>query len=177
MRSILFFSASAFLYPHPLPPASGLACTMVCFPSHALINKIFSSCLHLSLSIAAVTNNIFSLIPFLTFFPPWPSRWHQEICISILRVHNTGTTKIIHDTRNWKWHDKQVLFDIYAGMTYKALLAKHCSQISHISRMILTIQLGLSKQSLHTFSKKAWNTLIFAILLPPPEGLTCKHIF
>lgn len=113
------------------------------FPSLTLINKIFSLCLHLSVSIAAVTNNIFSLIPFHTFFPLWPSRWHQEICIPILRVHNTGAMKVIHDTHTWEWHRKQASFDIYASMLYKALLAKHCSQISYISLVVLAIQLGL----------------------------------
>lgn len=57
------------LPPRPAPGA-GLVCMAGCFPSHALIKQIFSSCLHLLLSIAAVTNNIFSLILFLPFFPP-----------------------------------------------------------------------------------------------------------
>lgn len=111
------------LFPHP-PPATGLACMVGCFPSHVFIKQIFGSCLRLSLSRVAVTNSIFSLIPFLTFFPPRPFRRHQEICISILTAHDSGTVKITHDTRDWEWHHRQVLFDIYAGMPYIAPLAK-----------------------------------------------------
>lgn len=80
---LCFVLSPRCLSPPPAPPpAAGLACMVACFPSYALINKILGSCLHLSLSIVAVTNNIFSLISFLTFFLPWPSRRHQEICIS-----------------------------------------------------------------------------------------------
>ena len=141
----LYFVLSPKCLSPPPPPAAGLACMVGYFPSRALINQIFSSCLHLSLSIVAVTNNIFSLIPFLTFFLPWPSRRHQVICISFLTVHDSGTVKITHDTCNWEWHHRQVLFDIYAGVPYIAPLAKHCSPVSQTPLVIIAIQLGFSK--------------------------------
>lgn len=106
-----------------------------------------------SLSIVAVTNNIFSLISFLTFFPPWSSRRHQEICMSVSTVHNAGTVKITHDTCHWEWHRRQVLFDIYAGMPYVAPLAKHWPPISRSPLVIIANQLGYSKQSLRTLSE------------------------
>lgn len=61
--------------------------------------------------------------------------------------------KITHDTRNWEWHHRQVLFDVYAGVPYIAASAKHCSPVSQIPLAIIAIQLGFSKQSLHSFSE------------------------
>lgn len=136
-----------------LPPAVGLVCVVGCFPSHALINHIFSFCFHLSLSILSVTSNIFPLIPFLTFFPPQPSRRHREICISLLTERDWGTVKITPDTRKGEQHHRPALFDIYAGVPYIAPVAKHCSPASQIPLVIRAIQLTFSKLSLHTSSK------------------------
>lgn len=131
--SVLSFSLS--VSPHP-PPTVGLGCVVGCFPSHALINHIFSFCFRLSLSVLAVTNNIFPLIPFLTFFPPQPSKRHREICISLLTVRGRGAVKITPDTLDREQHHRPAVFDTYAGVPYIAPVAKHCSPASQIPLVI-----------------------------------------